>query len=237
MDRLLIFIVIFLATFTQSVTGFGIALVSMAFLPQLLGIQVATPLVALIGLTLETILFLRYRGSVNFKALGLLTLASMAGIPFGLLALSRLDERLVLTILGFVIGGYALYALLNLQLPRLQQSIWALLFGWLSGALGAAYNTAGPPVIVYGDARRWAPLEFKSNLQGFFVINSVLVVAGHALSGNIQAPVLEIYWPALPVVAAGILAGVSLDNRINAQSFRRIVLVVLVVMGARLVLG
>ena len=39
---------IFLAVFTQSLAGFGSALIAMALLPGIVGIQIATPLVALV---------------------------------------------------------------------------------------------------------------------------------------------------------------------------------------------
>ena len=44
--------VVFLGVFTQSLTGFGVALVAMAVLPDLIGIRVASPLVALVSLTI-----------------------------------------------------------------------------------------------------------------------------------------------------------------------------------------
>jgi len=47
MEVFLLISVVFCAVLTQSISGFGVALVAMAFLPGLLGIQVAAPLVAL----------------------------------------------------------------------------------------------------------------------------------------------------------------------------------------------
>ncbi|NTU65702.1 MAG: sulfite exporter TauE/SafE family protein, partial [Chloroflexi bacterium] len=56
-------IVMLASAFTQTLTGFGSALVSMSILPSLLGISVASPLVALMAITLESILLIRLRGS------------------------------------------------------------------------------------------------------------------------------------------------------------------------------
>lgn len=49
MMPILVFIIVFVAIFVQAVTGFGLALVSMPLLVLALDIQVASPLVALIG--------------------------------------------------------------------------------------------------------------------------------------------------------------------------------------------
>ena len=82
-----------------------------------------------------------------------------------------MSEKILLPVLGVVMTGYALYALFNLKLPRLEHSAWAYLIGFLSGLLSGAYSVGGPPVIIYGDCRGWEPDEFKSNMQGFFVLN------------------------------------------------------------------
>lgn len=236
MELLLPLLVIFLAVFSQSLSGFGVALVSMSMLPSLLGIQAATPLVALVAITLETTLLIRYHTSLSLKAVRPLIMATVVGIPIGVLVLRKIDEEIALTVLGIVITSYALYALLNLRLPHLRHPLWAYLAGLLSGLLSGGYNTGGPPVIIYGNARRWQPSEFKSNLQGLFVVNDILVVTSHALSGNFTPEIWRIYFAALPVIALGILLGVSLDRYLNPAIFRKLVLILLVILGIRLIL-
>lgn len=234
-NLLLVSLVIFLAVFTQSLTGFGSALVAMALLPALIGIRTATPLVALVGLTIEVALLLRYHAAFRLKSVWRLIVASLVGIPLGLLVLRRGDEHLALAILGCVLVGYALYALFEKPLPRLKSNAWAYSTGFAAGMLGGAYNTSGPPVVIYGDAQRWPPAEFKSNLQGFFFVTNIFVIAGHALSGNLTYRVWIGYLWVLPAIALGILLGMWLASRINPAVFRKLVLVLLIVMGVRMI--
>jgi uncharacterized protein len=236
MSQLFTLIIVFLAVFTQSLTGFGSGLVSMAFLPEILGVKTAVPLVVLVTATLEAILLLRFRGAFNLKAVGPLILASIFGIPIGIWALRGLDEQVLLTVLGAVMAGYALYALLNLKLPELKHPLWAIVFGFASGLLSGAYSVGGPPAIIYGSCRGWKPDEFKSNLQGLFLINDFLAVMGHGLSGNLTPQVWRMYLLALPVLALGILAGAAVDRYIDPRLFRKLVLILLVVMGVRMML-
>jgi uncharacterized protein len=236
MSQLYTLIIVFLAIFTQSLTGFGSGLVSMAFLPDILGVRTAVPLVVLVTSTLEAILLVRYRSAFNFKAVWLLILASIFGIPVGVWALRDLNEEVLLTVLGAVMAGYALYALLNFKLPELKHPAWAILFGFCSGLLSGAYSVGGPPAIIYGSCRRWEPQEFKSNLQGLFLVNDALAIITHGISGNLTPTVWRIYLLALPVLALGILAGTGLDRYINPLIFRKMVLVLLVVMGIRMML-
>ena len=235
MTIFLVGLVVFLAVFTQSLSGFGVALVAMALLPALVGIKVATPLVAMFALVLEVVLVIRYRQSIEIRAVWHIALAAVVGTPLGVIFLTRVDENVALAVLGLVIAGYALYALLGLKMPRLENSIWAYLAGLLGGMLGGAYNTSGPPVIVFADCRRWPPDVFKGNLQGYFIIVSLAVAASHALNGNFTPQVWNMFFWTLPFLAVGIVAGLSLDRWLNPVLFRKVVLVLLVLMGIRLI--
>jgi len=235
--QFLVAVIVFLGIFTQSLTGFGIALVTMALLPGLIGLHTATPLVALLALTLEVILLARYWRALHFNLVLRIALASALTVPLGIAALNYLDERVALAILGAVVAGYALYALFSPHLPGLSQPFWAYAAGLFAGLLGGAFNTAGPPVIVYGHCRKWPPQQFKGNLQGFFLFNSTLLVLGHLWNGNLTPQIWHSYFSLLPVGALGMAAGLSLDRLIHPDQFRRIVLYLLIVLGVRLILA
>ena len=236
MIALLPLLIIFLAVFTQTLAGFGSGLVSMAMLPELIGVRAAVPTVALITGTLELVLLIRFRSAFNFNAVWRMTAASILAIPIGVWALRSVNDRILLPILGFVMAGYALYALLNLRLPRLERPFWAYLAGFLAGLLNGAYSVGGPPAIIYGNCRGWEPHEFKSNLQGFFLVNDCLAIVSHGLAGNLTPIVWRYYLLALPILAIAILAGASLERMISPALFRKLVLVILVLMGVRLML-
>lgn len=233
---ILLLIIVFFAVFTQSLTGFGSGLVSMALMPNVIDVRMAVPLVALMTGTLEFFLLIRYRASFKFDLVWRMSAASFLGIPLGVWALRNIDERILLPILGFIMTGYALYALLNLKLPRLEHPGWAYLAGFIAGLLSGAYSSGGPPAIIYANCRGWSPSEFKSNLQGFFLLNDFMAVINHGLAGNLTPVVLQNYVWILPVIAVGYLAGTSLDRYLDPKRFRSLVLILLAGMGLRLML-
>jgi uncharacterized membrane protein YfcA len=237
MSQFWVALVIFLAVFTQSLSGFGVALIAMALLPGLISVQVATPLVALVAISIEAFLVIRYRAALNLRAVWPIALASLVGIPAGIWSLKGVDETTLLTVLGIVITGYALYALLRFKMPALHHPAWAWFVGFLAGILGGAYNVSGPPVIIYSDCRRWPPAEFKGNLQGFFVVSSAFIALSHAVSGNLTATIWRHYLWALPAMFLGVLAGTSLDRFLNPARFRIVVLALLVLMGLRMIIS
>jgi uncharacterized membrane protein YfcA len=229
-------LVMLVSAFTQTLTGFGSALVSMSILPSLLGIRVASPLVASMTITLEVILLIRLRGAINLRAVWRLSLAALVGIPIGLVLARSISEDVVLTVLGVILVSYSLYALITPHLPELKHPAWAFAFGFVGGILSGAYNVAGPAAVIYGNCRRWSPDEFRSNLQAFFLINDAFVLINHGLAGNLQPIVWSYYLVALPAILLGIFFGLKLDRRINPDVFRKLVQMLLIVMGIRLIL-
>lgn len=234
---MIVMLIVFFAIFVQAASGFGLALVSMPLLVGLIGIGTATPLVALVGITAELFLLRRYWHALNFTAVKRLSLASIIGIPLGVYVLREVDGRLVTTVLGIVIAGYALYALFAPRLPALQQPGWAYGFGFLGGVLSGAYNTSGPPVIIFGTCRRWDPAAFKGNLQAYFLLNSLFTLTAHLISGNFTAVVWQNFLWTLPGIGLGLFLGGWVDGRINPIQFRKGVLVLLVLLGIRLIIG
>lgn len=239
MHYLFIFTATLLAAFTQSISGFGLASVSM---PILLfsgfRIQTASPYVALMSILPELILLTYYRKALNPGAVVRLIAASLVGIVIGVISLDYLNETLALLLLGAVLVIYSMYALLQLRLPTLEHPLWAYLTGAIAGFLGGAFNTTGPPVIIYGHSRGWTPPEFKSNLQGFFVVNTIVIAVVHALRHNLTPEIWQYYlWAGLPAIAIGLVSGIALDKYIHPQLFRKIVLIALALSGFSLIFG
>jgi hypothetical protein len=236
MSLFLLAIIIFFAYLTLSLTGFGHALVAMPFLVPLLGVHIAAPLVALTAVTGEVIMLIRYRRQLNFRTVWRLIIAALCGVPLGVALLRQADPRIVLLILGLVSSGYGLYALLDLRLPEIHHPNWAFAFGFVTGLLSGAYNTGGPPVVIYGNCRRWPPAEFKSSLQGLFIAMDITIVLTHAVSGNFTPPVWQGYVIAVPALLLGLFAGFQLERRVDPALFRKLVLILLIVAGLRLIL-
>jgi uncharacterized membrane protein YfcA len=236
MQIALIVIIVFLAATQQVLSGFGFALFVMPLLALLLGVRTAAPLVALAGLTLYAANVLRTREAVDLGRLARLALGSLLGVPAGIWALSALDERVVKAILGALLVAYALYTLRRPAVLWLRSPRWIYPVGFLAGCLGGAYNTPGPPLIVYG-RQRWPRDEFRATLQAFFLVNGALVVASHLAAGNVTGEVLRFYAVALPALAAGILAGTWIDLRVSPRRFGSLVTIMILAVGASLVLG
>lgn len=236
MEEVWVFVVVFCAIFTQSLAGFGLGLVAMPLLAEVVGLPVAAPLVAIIALVAEVALLIRYREALELAAIWRLMLGAGIAIPLGVWGLPLVNERAAVGGLGALLVGYAGYALLGLRVPTLHQPRWAYGFGAAAGLLSGAFNTGGPPVVIYGSCRRWPPEQFKGNLQSFFLLNSVLVLLSHALSQHLTPAIWRLVFLSLPAIALGVGLGLALERYINPHQFRLLVLGLLLVIGLRLLL-
>jgi len=226
------------ASFVRGVSGFGAALIIMPVLSGLTSLYAAAPLVAILGLTNDTLLCFYYRRSFDWSLVAKLWLGSILGIPFGFLLLRFFSGSWMLSVLGLMITAYAIYALFSPKMPILESQRWTYGTGFLCGVLGSSYNIPGPPIILYGNSQRWSQEKFKSNLSIFFWGNAVLVVLGHVVQNRLTETVFRQYLMAVPSMLIGLFLGIALSKFFNPLVFRRVVLVILVFVGIRLlVLG
>ena len=233
---MLIALVVFIAAAVQGVLGFGGALIAMPLLVALVGVQTATPAFALIG-TLATLLnAIRWRAHVTLGDLVQLVVPAALGIPIGVLFLARVDANVVTRTLGAILILYAVYNLLGQAVPPLRHRAWAVIAGFSSGILSGAFNTGGPPVIVFADARGWTAERFRGNLQTYFVLTSVFIVLSHALTGHFTPVVWRTALIGVPALLVGQLLGVRLCRYLNPDAFRRLVLVFLLLLGGQLLI-
>ena len=229
-------LIIGLAALTQSISGSGSALVAMPLLIGILAPVPAASLVSLVAISIQVIMLARYRRNLHPSDLWRLILSAVIGIPIGIELLSTLDEKLILTFLGILLISYSGYSLIGPSLPEIRSRIWDFAFGFASGLLGGAYNTGGPPFVIYGIGRRWDSTTFKANLQILLMVNAILVTLNHLVRGHYTSEVMTYYALSLPALVIMTLMGFWLERYVSAAIFRRIILVLLLLVGIRMLI-
>jgi uncharacterized membrane protein YfcA len=227
--------VAFLAGLIQGLSGFGSALVAVPLLLMLLPAETVVPLMALLGLAISAFNLPHLHHAVRFAPVARLLAGYLLGTPVGLIFLTRAPENLVLGTLGLWISAYALLALLGRQ-PR---SAWLrnrrIGLGAISGALGAAFSTNGPPVILHVTAHtEWEPDRQKATLVLFFLLSSGITVLAHAAGGLVTREVLRWFLWSTPVLLLGTLTGIWLYRRVGEHGYRRLTYGLVLAMGAML---
>ena len=110
-------------------------------------------------------------------------------------------------------------------------------FGLAAGLLGGAYNTAGPPLVIFGTLRRWPPQQFRATLQTYCLVAGVWVITWHSLTGLITNVIIHRFFISIPLVVISTLIGLRVTTRIPAERFLRIVHCALIVVGLSLIVS
>lgn len=231
-----ILLINFLAALSQTIAGFGAPLISMPFLIRWLGLEVATPLTTLIGLFTSVALLAYYRTHLNLRAVSRLILSALFGVPVGAFFLTRVDIEIVNILLAVVLIAYSLYSFFGPATPEIKGAYWEYAFGFIAGVMGGAFNISGPIVVMYAAFRHWRPEEFRSNVQGFFMVTNTMIMVSYWSKGALD----QVYWRAFawafPGMLLAILFGIYVSKRIDTVRFRRLVIGLLFVSGIYLLI-
>jgi uncharacterized membrane protein YfcA len=232
-----ILFIFFISTFVRSSLGFGDALVAMPLLTLVVGLKTATPTVALVATTIAITILARNWRIADLKSTFHLVLSSIIGIPLGLVLLKSVNEDFMKILLGTILILYGFYSLLKPHFKKINSRFGpAFLFGFIAGVLGGAYNTNGPPVVIYGTLRRWAPDHFRATMQGYLLPTGFLILLGHGLSGLWTTQVFKYYILSLPVVFLAIYIGGIAHKAMTQKHFDRYVNAALICMGVVLII-
>jgi uncharacterized membrane protein YfcA len=211
--------IVVLATLVRSAFGFGDALVGMPLLALVLPLKTATPLMAFVGPTIGVLMLARTWRQVDFRSVGVLAGSTLAGIPVGLFLLTRLPERPVAVALAALIILSAVHGLVRPAAARLKSSRSAPIFGFIAGILGAAFNTNGPSIALYGAWRGWTSAAFRATIQGYFLLTGPMILLGQGAAGLWTGDVGRAYLLALPLMAGAVAAGLKLGRLIPETRF------------------
>jgi uncharacterized membrane protein YfcA len=133
---------------------------------------------------------------------------------------------------------YSLYSLARPAFKPVRAGLSADVgVGFLSGLLGAMTGFTGILIVIWSGLRGW-PRDIQ---RGVFQPASVALFAMCALAlgatGSITLDTVKLFLIGLPALAAGTWAGFKLYGRLDEASFRRAVLILLLVSGVPLIVG
>jgi uncharacterized membrane protein YfcA len=232
---LLISVIFLLAGFIQGMTGFGSALVAIPLLSLIIDIKSAVPLCILNSLVITTYLSLKMRNHLDKQKIFPLCIAAVPGIIVGSTALKQVSPTLIRIGLGSLLIGYSLYSLSSKPKSGKLHKGWAYIAGFLSGAIGAAFSAGGPPTIIYTTLTDWKKDTIKATLSGFFLFNSYLIAAVHAINGLTTLEIFTYFIISAPFVLLGTVLGTICYGKVPRERYLQIIFAFLVLMGIMMI--
>ena len=230
----LVILVVCLAGFTQGLSGFGFGLVAMPLLLLLMNLKEAAALTVLLNLLVCGLTFLSTRNHYSFRQGLDLVVGTCLGVPVGVYALVRLNDVLLLRMLG---GAMVLMCAHEFILARARplhlSPRLGLPFGLLSGSLSGAFGMGGPPAVAFTYSQPWSKEQIVALLQVVFGLSAVLRLLLLGSAGLLASPlVLTGLWSIVPLTVA-ILLGQKCFANIPQPVLRSATFIFLGAMGMK----
>ncbi len=236
---LLISVISFAATLFRSTFGFGEALIAVPLFCLFLPVQVAVPLAVMMSIVVAAVVVVQDYKQIHLSSAKWLIGFAILGIPFGLALLFYADEFIVKIFLGIIIIAYSIYSIAgkNNYVLENDSKLWLFICGFLSGVFGGAYGVNGPPLVVYGNLRRWNAQDFRATLQAYFLIAGLVSIIGYIGKGLLDTTVMEYCLYSLPAIIPAIFLGRYFNRKIKSDSFYRYVYWGLAFIGIMLIMS
>lgn len=216
-----------------AVSGFGLGIFAMIFLPYFLPTQAmgatVSGLISCIGSGINAI---KYRKSVQWKAMLPLVLAALCTIPLAVMISASAPDRILKPLLGVVLILISIYFLFFSGKVSIRPTVGnGIFFGAMGGMLGGLFSTGGPPAVLYLIHACSDNLAYFATIQTYFAITNLFTAASRAISGMITQEVLILF--ALGMVGwwVGNFIGGKVFSRLNPKRLKQVIYVGMIISG------
>lgn len=227
------------AGFAQGVSGFAFSLVALSIWAWAVEPQLAAPMSVFGALVGQLVALPWVWRGFDLRKLLPLVIGGLAGVPLGAFLLQWLDP----TLFRFTLGLFLMvYCPVMLMLPpdyswphggRIADGA----SGFAGGVLGGLAGISGPVPTLWTTLRGWDKDTQRGVLQAFNIAMHMTTLTVYTLSGGITREVLVMFAWIAPALAIPAVLGVLLFRRLAARTFRRLILLLLLVSGLTLVWG
>ncbi|BAJ03713.1 conserved hypothetical protein [Shewanella violacea DSS12] len=213
-------LIIFCGALTQSLIGFGLAVVASPLLyivdPELVPVPVIV-----MGFSISLLTLIRERGALKFNGLQYALLGRIPGGFIGVALLIYAPQAILGLAISGIVAAAVILSLLKFNLAVNRKSLFGA--GVISGIFGNIAAIGGPPLAILlsgQDAR-----QFRAALSAFFVFSSLIALAILAVTGFINVRHIWLSLLLMPSVILGYLVAGRLIGRVDKDKTRTATLI------------
>jgi uncharacterized membrane protein YfcA len=227
------------AAFVTALAGFAFGLIAAAIWLYALTPTQTTTLIVAYGLLVQGYAVWKLRHALKTSRLIPLILGSAIGVPFGIVLLRWVSPMHVRMSIGVLLILFSLYNLLRPALPEVKRGGQAADAGagFLNGVVGGSTGLAGIVIVIWSNMRGWQRDEQRAAFQPTGVATFLMTLIALGSAGIITAESLKLFALGLPALAVGTWLGWKLYGKVDEASFRKGVLVLLLISGTALVVS
>jgi hypothetical protein len=226
----------FLGGLTSGLAGFAMGLVVSGFYLHILTpIQTATLIVGY-GFVTQGYGVWALRHSVRWRSAAPFIAGGLIGVPAGTMLLTYVDPAIMRVTVGALLAVYSIYSLTRPTIKLTHEGIPTEVgVGFLNGLLAGLTGLVGIVVVIWCQLRDWPKDVQRTIFQPVLLATIVTSTISLTIAGAVTAEIVKLYLLGLPCMLAGTWAGLKLYGKLDDAAFRKVILVLLLVLGASLV--
>ncbi|MGL4937308.1 sulfite exporter TauE/SafE family protein, partial [Shewanella sp.] len=213
-------LIVFFGALTQSLIGFGLAVVASPLLyivdPQL----VPAPIIAM-GFSIALLTLLRERGHLEFNGLQYALLGRVPGGFIGASLLLFAPQPILGLSIAAIVTVAVILSLYKFSLPVNKKTLFGA--GVVSGIFGNIAAIGGPPMAILLSGKDAS--QFRAALSAFFIFSSMIALTILAITGLLELKHLWLSLMLLPSVILGYLVAGRLVGRVDKDKTKMATLV------------
>lgn len=218
-------------------TGFGSTVVAAPLLAQFFPLRFVVPLQLLLDFSASVALGSRVRARINRREILWMLPFMLAGIALGATLLVNLPGRMLSLLLGGFVTLYGVLGLAGRAPRRPLAQWWVVPVSTIGGIASALFGTGGPIYVAYLAKRIGDPAELRATIAAVILISAITRLAFFGVAGLLgQDGLIALAVLLLPLLGAGIWAGMRLHHRLHPQGVRQAVYGLLILSGGALAL-
>ncbi len=233
----LLSVAVFAGAFVSSLAGFAFSAVAGGLLLHLLPPLEAVPLMMACSVSVQATNIWALRNSMEWRKSMMLVLGGSLGVPVAVWLLHVANAGSFRQCFGLAVAGYAGYMLFRPNVGSLQQMTESrnALIGFGGGLVGGLTAMPGALPTIWCDLHGVSKNQQRGLVQPFIAVMQVFALALMLLRGDLSSKVLCDFAMAIPALLAGSALGIVVFRYVNDATFRRTILVMLLLSGLMLV--
>ncbi len=221
------------AGFVQRVSGFGLGIFAMTFLPHFLPSHTAAAAIsALLSLVTSSYNSVRYRKNISYKTVLPMLCAALVSIPVAVHFSKSVSGKTFELLLGAVLIALGVYFIFFNSRFTLKPTVPnGIIAGTLGGTLNGLFSTGGPPVVLYLTGATPDKLTYFATVQFFFCVTNIYATATRAVNGILTAELLLYALFGIAGCMAGDHLGKFVFDRMDSDKFKRMIYIGMMISG------
>ena len=219
--------------FVQRVSGFGLGIFVMLFLPHFIESHTAAAAIScLFSCATTAYNSFRYYKDVRYKIVFPMIFASLVTIPIAVHFSSVVSGRIFHILLGsvlIILGLYFIFFNKHIKIkPNLINGIFS---GTLGGVLNGLFSTGGPPAVLYLSSALKGNISYFATIQFYFCFTNLYSTFVRAADGIINTEILIYSIIGIAGCMAGDYIGKRIFGKLDSNKLKSIIYIGMMLSG------